>query len=177
MDGIEIRQNSIRVVVEPGSTCTIRVVNAKGGHGRECILVNQGRIEEVFVVSTSERLQAYDQPPSDNNPIKEHLARPSEVGPVLGGGKLRLRLVPSEAIRAIARVLGWSGTKGPYKDWDWLTKYTVTDCWESAFRHIIEGGDDPESGLPHLEHALTRLAMAIELKKRGLAPPKGPHGE
>lgn len=82
-------------------------------------------------------------------------------------GKLKLNLVPPRAIRSMALVREFGVNK--YKDpWGWKSKVTVDEFVEAAKRHIlaVELGDelDPESGLLHLEHALTSLAMAIEIK-------------
>lgn len=98
---------------------------------------------------------------------------PEEVNSVLGHkdtkGKLPLLLVPPHAIEAIARVREYGNKK--YGDpWKWLTCTTPEQYIEAALRHILKDmmGEkiDPESGLPHMDHALCSLAMAVELIKR-----------
>ena len=83
-------------------------------------------------------------------------------------GKLRISLVPAEAIRAIARVRGYG-----------IKKYIDPDNWkrvepwrylDATFRHLLDAVDDlhsvdDESGLPHIEHALTNLAFLCALAK------------
>ena len=83
-------------------------------------------------------------------------------------GKIRPTLVPPEAIRAIARVRMYG-----------ITKYTDPDNWkkvepyrylDATFRHLLDAVDDlhskdKESGLPHIEHALTNLAFLCALAK------------
>lgn len=176
MAGVKVRGQYIELETNPGETCTIKVAGQKGIDGSQCVFTNKDGHETAFMVSDGEPIRITHGRKEAKDPSPEHLAREGELGGVLGGGKLKMRLVPMEAIKAIARVFTWSGS-GKYKDWDWLTKYTVEDCIESAWRHLVEEGNDPESGLPHLEHALTRLAMAVHLQKKGdRSPPKGPTG-
>lgn len=82
-------------------------------------------------------------------------------------GKLRLNLIPPRSLIAIAEVRAFGVDK--YKDpWAWRNLVKALDFIEAAKRHLlkIELGEelDEESGLPHLHHALTSLAMAVEVK-------------
>lgn len=87
-------------------------------------------------------------------------------------GKLRLSFVPPRAIESIARVREFGVTK--YKEeWDWLRDVEPEKFVEAAMRHLLVTqmdrdllAIDMESGLPHLDHALCSLAMAVEILKR-----------
>lgn len=87
-------------------------------------------------------------------------------------GKLRIDLVTPEMTRAIAEVLGTACASGKYKERDWELGLPITSVsLASAKRHILKyelGEDiDGESGLHHLKHALTNLAMAVTAVDRG----------
>lgn len=80
-------------------------------------------------------------------------------------GKLRLSLVPTEIIRAVARVREYG-----------VDKYGEAESWRSVeaeryrdalLRHILAWWADPnavdaESGLPHLWHAACNIAFLLE---------------
>lgn len=76
-------------------------------------------------------------------------------------GKPRIDLVPSEAIRAIARAFTIGEVKYGFENWkrctDWKRVYAA------AMRHMLAWNDgvltDDESGLSHLDHALCNIAM------------------
>ena len=83
-------------------------------------------------------------------------------------GKLRLNLVPIRATKEIAKVRAFGVAKYG-EPWKWLhDEDTTADMFvEATMRHILEWrlgiSNDPESGLEHLSHALTSLAMAVEI--------------
>lgn len=84
-------------------------------------------------------------------------------------GKLRLNLIPPEALVSIAKVREFGVRK--YKDpWAWVAKVSVEDFVEATKRHLLarDRGEeiDPESGLEHIEHALCSLAMAVEVLRK-----------
>lgn len=83
-------------------------------------------------------------------------------------GKVRLSLVPPAAIVALARVREFG-----------VAKYTDQDSWrlvdderyiDAALRHILAHIDgealDPDSGLPHLDHAMCSLALIAGKRER-----------
>lgn len=76
-------------------------------------------------------------------------------------GKLRLELVPVEAINAIARAMTYGANK--YGDWNWSKGIAHTRLFGAALRHMwayFRGENiDAESGNHHLDHALASLAM------------------
>ena len=80
-------------------------------------------------------------------------------------GKLRYELIPPSAMRAIADVLTFGANKYSANNWkkvDDPSRYVG-----ALYRHLEawRSGEelDPESGLPHLHHAITNLAFLIEL--------------
>lgn len=82
-------------------------------------------------------------------------------------GKLRLTLVPTEIIRAIAAVRMY-GTKkyGDPDNWKRVEKERYRDA---MFRHLLAYLDDPtstdaESGLPHLWHICCNAAFLCEME-------------
>ena len=89
-------------------------------------------------------------------------------------GKVKLNLIPPHSLDAIARVREFGVSK--YGDaWGWLNAVKEEDFIEATKRHLnaIAKGEeiDPESGHPHLWHALTSLAMATELNTRANQAP------
>lgn len=87
-------------------------------------------------------------------------------------GKLRLDLVPPEADEAIAGILGHSAATGKYEERNWEKGLGFMCVYGSVRRHYLawlKGEDiDPESGLPHLDHALTDTAFLVTYAKRGM---------
>ena len=83
-------------------------------------------------------------------------------------GKLKISLVPTEIIRAVARVRMFGVQK--YKDpenWKTVEKQRYKDA---LLRHILawwedENSVDEESGLPHLWHCCCNLAFLCEMDK------------
>jgi hypothetical protein len=79
-------------------------------------------------------------------------------------GKAPIHLIPAECIMAVARVLGFGAEK--YGENNWRHDVGNTSfgrTYSSAQRHLNAfwaGEDnDPESGLPHLDHAITQLMI------------------
>jgi len=83
--------------------------------------------------------------------------------------KLRVDLVPPEAIEAIAQVLTFGCSK--YEDRGWEKGMTKDELLGSMGRHLLayQKGElyDKESHLSHLKHALSRLAFLVTLTERG----------
>lgn len=86
-------------------------------------------------------------------------------------GKLRLDLVPPHALKAMAEIREFGQTKYP-DPWEWVHEVLVEDLITACDRHLLElkyihskgyRESDKESGLPHIWHALTSLAMAVEI--------------
>lgn len=76
-------------------------------------------------------------------------------------GKLRLDLVPVEAVEGMARVLGMGAAK--YGDRNWEHGIKFSRVYAAMLRHLFawwNGEDlDPESGLSHLDHVLCNAAF------------------
>lgn len=83
------------------------------------------------------------------------------------GGKLRLSLVPAEAIEAIGAVM----THGAEKYGKDTYKQVEPERYRDALmRHVCKWlkdphGKDENSGLPHLWHIITNAAFLCELDK------------
>ena len=89
-------------------------------------------------------------------------------------GKLRLTLVPTEIIKAIA-VIRMYGTE-KYKDPDNWKKVEAQRYRDAAYRHFLAYLEhpyelDPESRLPHLWHLACNIAFLIEMEKDNYGSP------
>ena len=105
------------------------------------------------------------------NPALVHLCEYDPVGTPLGGvkhdqGKPPLGMIPAAAMQAEAQVLAFGAEK--YGRDNWRKGITYTRLADAALRHIfafLEGEDaDPESGLPHLAHALCCLGFLLHFE-------------
>ena len=86
-------------------------------------------------------------------------------------GKLRYDLMPHDALAEYVGVLTYGSAKYSARNWeagmDWSRMYAA------ALRHLTswwQGEDaDPESGHPHLAHALCCISflLAYQLRKKG----------
>lgn len=83
-------------------------------------------------------------------------------------GKLRISLVPTQIIRAIAAIRMYGTEKYDDPDnWKWVGAERYRDA---LLRHLLAYIDEPaaldtESGLPHLWHAACNMAFLIDLEK------------
>jgi len=79
----------------------------------------------------------------------------------LDGSKLRLDLVPPQTVAAIADILGFGAKK--YAAHNWMKGISWSQIAAGVKRHLssFELGEelDPESGKPHLAHALCGLTF------------------
>ena len=78
-------------------------------------------------------------------------------------GKSRMDLIPTEVLVGMGDVLGFGA--GKYGDHNWRQGIKHSRLYAAAMRHLTAhwSGEtkDPESGLDHLAHAATNLAMMI----------------
>jgi hypothetical protein len=85
-------------------------------------------------------------------------------------GKAEMHLLPPEALLGAAAVMGYGAKK--YAAHNWRKATTWNRYYDAAMRHLVAwqtGEDlDPESGLPHLDHALCCLLMLSSLEKSKL---------
>lgn len=83
-------------------------------------------------------------------------------------GKVRVDLVPREAIEAIGRVLGFGAKK--YTPDGWKKGIEYRRLYAATLRHVLAWGDgedfDPESGENHLAHAMCNLAFLLYFIKQ-----------
>lgn len=83
--------------------------------------------------------------------------------------KPRLELLPTAALEAVAQVLAYGA--GEYGDYNWCRGARWGRYYAAAGRHIFawwRGEDcDPDSGLPHLAHAICCLLFLLEYQRNG----------
>lgn len=83
--------------------------------------------------------------------------------------KPRVDLFPWPAVGPVTRVLEFGAKK--YAAHNWRQGFTRTRLLAAALRHILadlEGETfDPESGLPHLDHAACMILFAVALREMG----------
>jgi hypothetical protein len=81
--------------------------------------------------------------------------------------KLRMDLIPVEALERIAEVLTYGA--GRYGDWNWSRGISWSRTYAAALRHLLawfRGEDlDPESGLSHLAHCACNLIFLLQFSK------------
>lgn len=79
-------------------------------------------------------------------------------------GKSPIHLVPTKCVTDAARVFGFGAAKYGENNWRHdLNNMPFSRHYGSIMRHLLawhSGEDiDPESGLPHLDHALTQIMI------------------
>lgn len=83
-------------------------------------------------------------------------------------GKPRMDLLDPYAIRELAKVLEFGARK--YAPWNWTKGMEYSRLMGAALRHMMafqEGEDlDPESGLPHVAHAMCCLMFLLGMTVR-----------
>ena len=86
------------------------------------------------------------------------------------GGKLRLDLVPPEAMTAMGRVLTFGAAKYAARDWEHGMSWGRIVA--ALLRHLFAwvGGEDkdPESGFSHLDHVICNAAFLVAYEARGV---------
>ena len=105
--------------------------------------------------------------------MAENAARLNEptAGVKHDSGKLRMDLIPPEAIKALAMVLATGAAK--YGDRNWEKGLAYSRVYAATQRHLVDwwsGVDvDRESGKSHLVLALCELAFLVAFEARGMA--------
>ena len=83
-------------------------------------------------------------------------------------GKPRVELIPPEIIEEIGYVLAFGADK--YGEHNWRKGLKWTRIYASVLRHLLAWAKgekyDKESGLPHLNHAITNLIFLREYEER-----------
>ncbi|HYF56918.1 MAG TPA: dATP/dGTP diphosphohydrolase domain-containing protein, partial [Salinarimonas sp.] len=94
----------------------------------------------------------------------------SDGGTKYDGEKVRLELVPPDAITALATVLTFGARK--YAPWNWAKGFEWSRLYGALQRHLNAwyAGEhkDPETGYSHLWHALCCLVFLTVHEIRGL---------
>ena len=91
-----------------------------------------------------------------------------EKGTKKDGGKLRLSLIPFSSLEPVAKVLEFGAEKYSVDNWQHVPngpeRYT-----DAALRHLHAHADgewlDPESGLPHVAHAVCCLLFVLWFRR------------
>ena len=82
--------------------------------------------------------------------------------------KPRMALLDGYAMEELAKVLTFGAQK--YSAWNWAegiaTSRLLSACLRHVFAHLRGEDADPESGLPHLAHAMCCLMFALSMAKR-----------
>lgn len=85
-------------------------------------------------------------------------------------GKLRLTLVPTSLIKAVAVIRGYGCNKYPDGGPDNWKQVEPERYKDALYRHwlaYLDGeANDPESGLPHLWHCACNAAFLIEMEDK-----------
>lgn len=80
-------------------------------------------------------------------------------------GKPRYDLVPFEALEEMVKVLTFGATKYTPDNWRYVDNFD-SRYFAACLRHITAYArgelNDPETGLPHLAHAMCCLAFLLE---------------
>lgn len=95
---------------------------------------------------------------------EEETACPEQGGHKNDSGKSPMGLLPRYSLEQVAEVLGFGA--GKYGKSNWRSGIAVQRNLDAALRHIYAANEcedcDPESGLPHLAHAVCDLLFVIE---------------
>ena len=87
------------------------------------------------------------------------------------GGKIRMDLIPMDALMIIAAVFTYGAIK--YDDWNWAKGMRKGRIMAALMRHVAHyllGEDlDDESGLPHLGHMGCCVMMLLSANLRGVS--------
>jgi hypothetical protein len=94
----------------------------------------------------------------------EGRTRTSSGGAKDNVGKPRVDLLPMKALEQMAAVLGYGADK--YRPHNWRLGLLWSETLGSAMRHLMrfqDGEDlDPETGMPHLAHAMCQVGFLLE---------------
>lgn len=84
--------------------------------------------------------------------------------------KVRMELIPGDALDALAKVLTFGAKK--YASWNWAKGFEWSRLYGAAQRHLTDWNNgvdkDPETGYSHLWHALCCIVFLVVHEKRGL---------
>ena len=93
---------------------------------------------------------------------------PTGEGVKFDTGKLRMDLLPPDALEAMARILTSGAEK--YGERGWERGMAWSRPYAALLRHLLAwwGGQDtdPESGHPHLWHVMTNAVFLVSYEQR-----------
>jgi hypothetical protein len=94
----------------------------------------------------------------------------TEPGKKWDKGKLRYDLLPPDALAAVTQIFTDGAAK--YGDRNWEQGISWSRCFAAAQRHLWAFWDrqdtDPESGSPHLAHAIVNIMFLLAYQSRGI---------
>lgn len=94
----------------------------------------------------------------------------SKGGVKLDAGKCMVELVPTDVVLGWADVLTFGAMKYAARNWEKGMAWSRP--FGAALRHLFKwwSGErlDPDSGLPHLDHAICNLGFLSAYEKRGV---------
>ena len=120
-------------------------------------------------------MRSLDQLTSERDAARQkffgHEVEPEKTeGVKFDSGKLRMDLLPPDALEALARILTDGATK--YGDRNWEKGMAWSRPYAALLRHLLAwwGGQDtdPESGHPHLWHVMTNAVFLVSYQMRGI---------
>jgi len=124
--------------------------------------VSFGMGDENFIYVTFEHLKLYSAPKVPNKPREN---TDDSKANHFDEGKVRLDLLPGDALYGVCGVLAYGEKK--YGRVNWQKGMPFHQLFGSAMRHIwqwfwFREDIDPESGLHHLDHAMCNLMFLRE---------------
>lgn len=106
-------------------------------------------------------------PPTWDEIRRRELAKGATDGLHFDEGKLDWSLLPFDAVEDMVAVLMYGARK--YGKTNWQKGIAFTRVWNSAMRHLLawrkQIDTDPESGLPHLAHAMCNIMFLTFFSK------------
>jgi len=122
------------------------------------------------VVCWREIQDGHPDDPGPVGPIASEHGTPGEEAVKHDTDKLRMDLIPPEAVTALAEVLAYGAKK--YGDRNWEKGIRYSRVFAAVQRHLWawwRGEDvDEESKLGHLQHALCGLAFLVTYEELGM---------
>lgn len=152
-----VGQGVMRAEPGPGDSAFLRVSTAEGAPIGNYL---------------AHRFRPCEAPPATTPAPTPPEAAVAPAGGLSGGvkhdeGKPRMDLLPPEALREIAEVLGVGAQK--YDAHNWRKGFAYSRLTAAALRHLFAwvGGEnkDPESGKSHLAHAACCLMFLITFEQ------------
>lgn len=121
-----------------------------------------GRGDDRISMYSKEELAAFEAAKN------ERLGLAKKEGVKFDSGKLRMDLLPPDALEALARILTDGAVK--YGEYNWSKGMKWSRPYAALLRHLMafwSGQDtDPESGHPHLWHVLTNAVFLTSYQIR-----------